>query len=201
MILVLCICGQFWFCTEFHLCFILSSFFQITLKGKGSPYSITERTVPELIPVLGSHPAGDVSHKPSSRLPLLSARPAVTPASLKRAATSFAAWWTEAWWVWTVCLRLLPNSITTVIWSRALLRLSPALGYQATQMTLSINKSKNTSFIYYYYLFWFLLLCTYYCRYQLHGLCTYIDFLVSVACVMHSSCFRTVRLGFCTCQS
>jgi len=27
---------------------------------KGSTYSITERTVPELIPVLGSQPAGDV---------------------------------------------------------------------------------------------------------------------------------------------
>jgi len=61
-------------------------------KGKGSPYSITERRVPELIPVLGSQPAGDASHKPGDRLPLLSARPAVTPATLKRAATSFVAW-------------------------------------------------------------------------------------------------------------
>jgi len=60
--------------------------------GKGSPYSITERRVPELIPVLGSQPAGDVSHKPDGRLPLLSVRPAVTPATLKRAAASFAAW-------------------------------------------------------------------------------------------------------------
>jgi len=58
-------------------------------KGKGSPYSITERRVPELIPVLGSQPVSDVSHKPGGRLPLLSARPAVTPATLKRAATSF----------------------------------------------------------------------------------------------------------------
>jgi len=50
-------------------------------KGKGrSPYSITERRVPKLILVLGSQLAGDVSHKPSGRLPLLSARPAVTPA-------------------------------------------------------------------------------------------------------------------------
>ena len=49
--------------------------------------SITERRVP----VLGSQPAGEVSHKPGGRLPLLS-RPAVTPATLKRAATSFAAW-------------------------------------------------------------------------------------------------------------
>ena len=55
-------------------------------KGKDSPYSITERRVPELIPVLGSQPAGDMSHKPGGRLPLLSARPAVTPATLKRAA-------------------------------------------------------------------------------------------------------------------
>jgi len=47
--------------------------------------------VPKLIPVLGSQPAGDVIHKPGGRLPLLSARPAVTPATLKRAATNFAA--------------------------------------------------------------------------------------------------------------
>jgi len=50
----------------------------LPLKGKGSPYSIAERRVPELIVVLGSQPAGDVSHKPGGRLPLLSARPAVT---------------------------------------------------------------------------------------------------------------------------
>jgi len=52
-------------------------------KGKGSPYSITERRVPELIPVLGCQPAGDVCHKPGGRLPLLSARPAVTPQPLR----------------------------------------------------------------------------------------------------------------------
>ena len=50
--------------------------------GKGSPYSITERWVPELIPVLGSQPAGDASHKPVGRLSLLPVRPAVTPATL-----------------------------------------------------------------------------------------------------------------------
>ena len=59
---------------------------------KGSPYSITERRVPELIPVLGSQPTGCVSHKPGGRLPLLSPRPAVIPATLKRAATNFAVW-------------------------------------------------------------------------------------------------------------
>ena len=61
-------------------------------KLKGSPYSITERRVPQLIPFLGSQPVGDVSHKPDGRLPLLSTRPAVTPATLQRAATNFAAW-------------------------------------------------------------------------------------------------------------
>jgi len=62
------------------------------LKGKGNPYSIAERKVQELIPVLGSQrPAGNVSHKAGSRLPLLSAKPAVTPATLKRAVTNFAA--------------------------------------------------------------------------------------------------------------
>jgi len=61
----------------------------------GSVYwnlAFTERRVPELIPVLGSQPAGDVSHKPGGRLPLLFSRPAITPATLKRAATNFAAW-------------------------------------------------------------------------------------------------------------
>ena len=67
---------------------------QWSIRGtsKGNPYSITERRVPELIPVLGSQPAGDVSHKPDGRLPLLSGMPAVTSATLKRAATNFAAW-------------------------------------------------------------------------------------------------------------
>jgi len=57
----------------------------------GSSYSMAECRVPELIPVLGSQPADDASHKSGGRLPLLSTRPTVTPATLKRAATSFAA--------------------------------------------------------------------------------------------------------------
>jgi len=51
---------------------------------KGSLYSTTERRVLELIPVLGNQPAGEVSHTPSGRLPLLCARPAVTPTTLNR---------------------------------------------------------------------------------------------------------------------
>jgi len=43
-------------------------------KGKGSPYSIAERMVPELIPVLGSEPAGDVSHKPGGSITFRQAR-------------------------------------------------------------------------------------------------------------------------------
>ena len=54
-------------------------------KLKGSPCSITERRIPELIPVL-------VSHKPGGRLPLLSASPAVTSTTFKKAATNFAPW-------------------------------------------------------------------------------------------------------------
>jgi len=64
---------------------------------------------PELIPVLGSQPACDVSHEAGGRLPVLSTRPAVTPTTFKRAPANFAAWWTEARRVWTVCLRLLPG--------------------------------------------------------------------------------------------
>ena len=58
---------------------------------KSSPYSISKRRVSGLIPVLGSQPAGDINHKPGSRLPLLSVRPAVTLATW-RAATNFASW-------------------------------------------------------------------------------------------------------------
>jgi len=80
-----------YFSALFVLFILKFSEWRIKSKGKGSPYSMTERRVPELIPVLGCLPAGDVSHKPGGRLPLLSARPTVTPAPLKRAATNFAA--------------------------------------------------------------------------------------------------------------
>jgi len=63
-----------------------------TLTPHHSPVLDYRARGPELIPVLGSQPAGDVSHKPGGRLPLLSARPAVTPATLMMAATNFAAW-------------------------------------------------------------------------------------------------------------
>jgi len=56
-----------------------------------SPYSTAECRVPELIPVLGIQPVVDMSHKPGSRLPLLFTRLAITLATLKRAATNFAA--------------------------------------------------------------------------------------------------------------
>jgi len=47
---------------------LVSTCYLATVKGKGSPYSITERRVPELIPVFGSQPADDVSRKPGGRL-------------------------------------------------------------------------------------------------------------------------------------
>ena len=52
-------------------------------KVKVAYTRLPERTVPELIPVLGSQPACDLSHKPGVGLPLLSARPAVTLATLR----------------------------------------------------------------------------------------------------------------------
>jgi len=92
----------------------------IQLNKKGSPYSITERKVPEVIPVLGSQPAGDVSHKSDSRLPLLSARPAVTPQPLRGLLPILLHC------VRTVSLRMLSDSVATAICTRALQRLSPA---------------------------------------------------------------------------
>ena len=58
-----------------------------------------------------------MSHKRDGRLPLLSARPAVTPATLKRAATNFAAWYEQRH---NVCDSLpktvsLPDSVATAI--------------------------------------------------------------------------------------
>jgi len=82
-------------CLGDEICALLrySTITDMTLcRINSNPYSITERRVPEPIPVLGNQPAGDLSHKPGGRLPLLSARPAVTPATLKRAATNFAVW-------------------------------------------------------------------------------------------------------------
>jgi len=38
-----------------------------------------ERRVPELIPVLGSQPAGDRSHKPGGRLPYIPLGPQLPP--------------------------------------------------------------------------------------------------------------------------
>ena len=73
-------------------CLVFLTHGVVTKKAKGSPYSINECRVQELIPVIGSQPAGDVSHKPGGRLPLLSARPAVIPTTIKRAATNFVAW-------------------------------------------------------------------------------------------------------------
>jgi len=69
---------------------------------------ITEPKVPEPIPVVGSQRAGDVSHKPGGRLPILSARPAVTRAAFKRAATNFAAWRIEG----TMRVNSLPKTVT-----------------------------------------------------------------------------------------
>ena len=64
-----------------RIAYIYSFISPFYMVKKGSPYSITERRVTELIPVLGSQPADDASHKPGGRLPLVSARPAVTPAN------------------------------------------------------------------------------------------------------------------------
>ena len=64
-----------------HHAYIFPGLVLVFFKVKGSPYAIAERRVLELIPVLGSQPSGDVSHKPGGRLLLLSARPAVTSAT------------------------------------------------------------------------------------------------------------------------
>jgi len=56
---------------------------KVAVKVKLCNVKTADCRVPELIPVLGSQPAGDVSHKPGGRQPLLSARPAVTSRPLR----------------------------------------------------------------------------------------------------------------------
>jgi len=70
-------------CDRTHIAVHHAGICTLKVKVKGSPYSIAERRVPEMIPVLDSQSAGDVSHKPDGRQPLLSARPAITPATLR----------------------------------------------------------------------------------------------------------------------
>ena len=50
----------------------------VTLFSQCKVHNRNKRWGPQQIPVLGCQPAGDQSHKHSDRLPLLSARPAVT---------------------------------------------------------------------------------------------------------------------------
>ena len=112
---------------------------------KCSQYSITECRVPELIAVLGSQPAGEVSGKPGGRLPLLSARPTVTLTTLKRAAANFTNWWTEARWVWTVCLRLLPGSVVAAIWTQAFCAGVQHANHLATEPPFSMDCNTSDS--------------------------------------------------------
>ena len=102
--------------TCWHVRCVYTSYFLLIYQRcsckKGSPYSIKakfihgpDRTRPDphgpartfsgdpgRRPGSPTKPAGDVNHKPGGRLPLLSAGPAVTPATLKKAVTNFAAW-------------------------------------------------------------------------------------------------------------
>jgi len=75
---------------------------------------MTEHKVLELIPVLDSQPAGDVSHKPGGMVSLLSTRLAVTLATLKRAATGFHCLVNRGM-TGVNCLTLLPDSIAAAI--------------------------------------------------------------------------------------
>jgi len=83
-------------------------------------------------------PADDVSHKHDGRLPL--------PATLQRPATTFAAWWTEARWVWTVCLRLLPDSVATVIWNPGRMLTIRLKCYNLPVLTINISKYEEWSY-------------------------------------------------------
>jgi len=86
VILCLAILVEHRLVTDRHYCEILRRAPRNREKYSRCPLiKLTERRVLKLIPVICSQPAGDVSYKRG-------ARPAVTLATLKRAATNFAAW-------------------------------------------------------------------------------------------------------------
>ena len=71
--------------------------------------------VPELIAVLGSQPAGDRSHKPGARLPLVSDRPAVTTPAAEHhcpldSSTKLYCLVTKAY----VCKQLAPRTVSWI---------------------------------------------------------------------------------------
>jgi len=67
-------------CYTYAMCYEV---IRTKIKGKGSPYWITERRVQKLIPVFGSQPAGDRSQ---------AAIPFRQACSYHRTPTNFAAW-------------------------------------------------------------------------------------------------------------
>jgi len=101
---------------------------QLYKKGKGRLPSVGFRSWSGFLAVS----LKVTSHKPGARLPLLSARPAVTLRTLKRVATNFAAWWTEARWAWTVCLRLLPDNALKLFVFRVSVFYTNGCRYQAS---------------------------------------------------------------------
>jgi len=92
----------------------------VKVKGKGSPYSITARRVQRgwsrflavslQVTWVINHAVGCHYFPPGPQLP---------PQPVRGLLPILAAWWTEARWVWTVCLRLLPVRVAAAIWTRA----------------------------------------------------------------------------------
>ena len=93
-------------CLTCHCCLVVWLHkFHVCEQLRERSHTQNERRVPELNPVLCSQPAGDRSQKPSGRLPLLSARPAVTSQP-----PSVTAHWLvpnyTAWWQSHICKQL-----------------------------------------------------------------------------------------------
>ena len=104
-----------------HIARMSRSSFYKKIKDKGFPILDTESWVWSWSRCTGSQPAVTVSHPPGGRLPLLSARPAVTspPAEHHRPLAGTK--------VWTTCPRLLPSVAPSRIWTRDVLSASPTL--------------------------------------------------------------------------
>jgi len=117
-----------------------------TLKGKGSPHSITgfrswSRFLAVSLQVTWViNPAVDCHYLKTFRQACSYPRN-----SEEGCYQFFSAWWTETRetrWVWTVCLRLLPDSVAAAIWTRALLRLCAWVqhAHHSATGTVSVKK-------------------------------------------------------------
>jgi len=126
-------------CNMYVLCYFQQNY--VSGRYIGSPIYPYKHRGLEWIPVLGSQPAGDWSHKPGSRLPLLSNKRIHGYLPSYRASLPFG--WYQLHYSVTVCLNNLPKVAFESMVAGILLIASPPLCQQ-------VNSPGLISYYYYH---------------------------------------------------